>query len=252
LELFKGLKGQFAQWMKKMGSESTLDYELKYVFNKSVLDLVLTWINSFCLPDPLYLFGRVSSVYFDTRKLRSLEEKVNSDYIRSKFRIRWYSTGDPESPDDISFLEIKRKIGTTRKKRRIECHVSGKYLAGADLTADAYLGIASILRAEGELFGENLFPLFQIDYKRWRFVEPLSGMRLCVDCDISVPKVNESIFPNPLPLFLENGVLEIKGSLNELPEVLNPLTFLGCRKESFSKYRSCFEKLNAFYRFAWA
>ena len=221
------------------------DYELKYVFHKGHLDRVLHWLQNHYLPDPVYPYGTVSSIYFDTKAFRFVEEKRNSDFIKVKFRIRWYSSEGFEVPGEVSFLEIKKKIGSTREKRRMQTAISGRYLEAADLSADLFLDIAGSLTSLGEWTGEVLLPLFQVTYKRWRFIEPLTGVRLCVDCDISVPKVNESIFPHPLMSPLEKGVFEVKGGVNELPRGLHPLLALGCQRESFSKYLTCFDRLMA-------
>jgi hypothetical protein len=226
------------------GKTNSVDYELKFVFNNPISHLILDYIRSRCLPDPLFPYGVVSSIYFDTRNWRLLGEKINSDYFKCKYRIRWYSEFEHGGFGEFSFIEIKKKIGTTRKKKRIKSSIPGKFLDNADLNSEVFFNIASILKADGEIFNDNLFPVFQISYKRWRFVEPITGTRLCIDCDISAPKVNELIFPMTTPLFLNNGVLEIKGSLDELPNPLHKIELLSCRKESFSKYQHCYEKLN--------
>ncbi len=230
MELFKGLI-------------ESLDYEQKYVFSNGRLPSVLGYVQYCCLPDPLFPYNVVSSIYFDTVDLRSLNEKVNSDHLKSKYRIRWYSESELEGHGEVSFLEVKRKTGTARKKRKKKCEIPGWFLDRAELTADAFFEISLLLRAEGELFGESLFPTIQITYKRWRFVEPVSGARICVDCDISAPKANTLFFAQPPSLFLENGVFEIKGPFDELPRALTPVLGLGCRKESFSKYKTCFERM---------
>jgi hypothetical protein len=45
--------------------------------------------------------------------------------------------------------------------------------------------------------------------------------------------------------FLENGVLEIKGGIDELPLTLARLISLNCIQASFSKYEKCIERLRA-------
>ena len=235
---------------KNRGKTKPVDYELKFVFNNPISDLVLDYIRSRCLPGPLFPYGVVSSIYFDTRNWRLLGEKINSDYFKCKYRIRWYSEFDHGGFGEFTFIEIKKKIGTSREKKRIKSGIPGKFLDNADLNSEVFFNIASILRAEGELFYENLFPVFQISYKRWRFVEPITNTRLCIDSDISIPKVNELLFPMTTPFSLKNGVLEVKGSFDDLPDPLHKIELLGCRKESFSKYKYCFEKLNEIFHIA--
>jgi hypothetical protein len=62
----------------------------------------------------------VSSIYFDTWGWKSLSEKINSDYLKTKIRFRWYSDIAYQLHYAPSFAEAKFRIGTKRKKIRIQ------------------------------------------------------------------------------------------------------------------------------------
>lgn len=100
-----------------------------------------------------------------------------------------------------------------------------------------------LLREKGVRIKNNLHPVFQISYKRLRFVDTYSGSRICLDYDISAPRVNGYMLPRMNPFKLNTAVFEIKGAVQSLPVSLKPLTFFGCQKLSFSKYQACYQKI---------
>lgn len=229
--------------MIKTESVSAKEHEIKFVLNNSSAHFVLRWLQTRCLPDHDFPSGIVSSIYYDTWDWRFLYEKINSDYLKTKVRVRWYADIDTEVPNDESFLEAKYKIGSRREKVRIKTCFSGAWLSRVNLDNNKLLTIPHLLRPRGLLISEHLYPVFQISYKRWRFVEPLSGARLCIDCDIWAPRVNWQMLPRINAFRLRNAVFELKGRITELPDVLHQLTALGCKKQSFSKYLVCYEKI---------
>jgi hypothetical protein len=223
------------------------NHETKFVFNNTNSHLIVEWLSCSCQPDPEFPAGIVSSIYYDTRDWQFLREKINSDYLKTKVRVRWYSDINKNEPSEYSYIEVKQKVGAIRKKIRIKTDIPGRWLSQVDLHNEKLLQIPSYLRMKGVNIPMHIHPVFQISYKRWRFVELMTGTRLCVDCDISTPRVNELLVPNPSPFYLRQGVFELKGSIKVLPDVLHQLTDMGCRKESFSKYSNCYNLLKELY-----
>ncbi len=170
-------------------------------------------------------------------------EKINSDYLKTKIRLRWYADIDTEEPGDKSYIEAKFKIGSKRDKIRVETGLFGNWLDRVNLENKKLLRTPHLLRPKGVIVGGRLVPVFKIKYKRRRFVEPISQARLSLDYDISSPCVNHSIMPRTTPFHLKDAVFELKGTLTELPDVLHQLTAIGCQKQSFSKYSNCYEKI---------
>ena len=232
--------------MKKKVSNEKLraEHEIKYVFNNTFSPMLINWLKLRCLPDPKFPSGMVSSIYYDTKNWQFLGEKINSDYLKTKFRVRWYESLNGHVQGDKSFVEIKCKIGATREKIRFESEFTGKQLAEIDLADPKLLAVQHKAKEKGIKIPFSLYPVFQISYKRFRFIEPKTRCRVCIDSDISTPRVNLQMLHCLKAHSLSNGVVEVKGGLTELPDTLHQLTALGCKKQSFSKYSWCFEKLS--------
>jgi hypothetical protein len=229
--------------MNQISSKPAAKHETKFVFSNSRAHLIIQWLGYRCLPDPEFPVGIVSSIYYDTRDWHFLREKINSDYLKTKVRVRWYADITSNKPEEYSFIELKQKIGATRRKIRLESDLSGRWLSTVNLDNQRLLDIPLTLRTKVQDIPMHMHPVFQISYKRWRFIESVTGTRLCIDQDICVPKVNHLIIPNTTPLCLRNAVFELKGQIRELPHSLQPLTILGCRKQSFSKYMHCYQQI---------
>jgi len=218
-------------------------YEIKYVIENNASHIILAWLKNRCWKDPEYPAGLVSSIYYDTQSWHFLREKVNSDFLKQKIRVRWYSDIQTKDPSDESFLEAKFKTGGRREKTRIRVDISGRWLSQTPLHSQSLIPIIQPLREKGVPTPGPVFPVFQITYKRWRFIEPVSRARINLDHEIQMPRVNHLMVPQTNPFSLRKAVFEIKGNVSELPPELFQLTALGCRKESFSKYMVCYQKI---------
>ncbi|MCI5140358.1 MAG: VTC domain-containing protein [Candidatus Electrothrix sp. ATG1] len=224
------------------------EHETKFVFHNKQAPTLIRWLQLRCVPDPQFPTGIISSIYYDTQDWLLLNEKLNSDYYKTKFRVRWYETLAKEEHPDRSFVEIKYKIGATRKKIRFESQYTGKELAAKELTDPELLELQQQARARGAKIPFSLYPAFQIRYKRFRFLEPKTRCRICIDYDIHAPRVNGQMLTCTKPLaVLNTGVVEVKGHIAELPDTLHQLTALGCHKQAFSKYGSCYSTLTGLF-----
>ena len=215
------------------------DFELKFIIDGRDVTAVRRWLESVCRPDPTFPVGIVKSIYFDTPGLHSLREKINSDYLKTKVRIRWYDL--PSLPADRSFLEAKFRIGSRRRKVRLETRYSGSWLNRVALHAQPLRRIPQELRPAGVPVSSQLRPVLLIRYTRHRFMDPVAGVRISLDANISTPAVNRELLPPAIPLPLHFAVVEVKGRARRLPPVLRNLAGLGGRKTSFSKYRACYD-----------
>ena len=218
---------------------SKTSFELKFTIDGRNITAVRRWLTSICQPDPLFPRGVVNSIYFDTPDLHHLREKINSDYLKTKVRLRWYEGGG--RPAERSFLEAKLRVGARRRKVRLETAFSGTWLTRTALHDQALRRIPQELRPLGVPVPSQLRPVLRIRYTRDRFVDPLAGVRISLDAEISAPAVNRELLSVPNPLPLDTAVVEVKGQARELPTVIRSLTDLGGRKRSFCKYRACYE-----------
>ena len=219
------------------------EHELKYTLPGVRAAAVLDWLRGRCRPDSRYPDGTVSSVYFDSRGMRLLNQKVNSDFEKMKVRLRWYTDPASGEPTGPAFAEVKRKLGARRFKLRLPLDVPVAELARLRLHGARYAHFLDTLRESGVWLPNDLFPVMQIVFRRRRFLESVSGARISIDSDIHAPRVNPQLLPRANPFPLAHAVVEVKGPHRQLPGVLRPLTSLGCRKESFSKYARCYQKI---------
>ena len=219
---------------------SGLDHETKFVFDNRRRHVIRRWLELRCPPDPHHPAYVVSSIYFDTRSWHSLSEKVNSDFSKSKIRLRWYSGLDTREPETVR-LEVKLKRGRLRGKLRFPVDVSRDELASGELQDLKRPDVVALLRTHGVDAPSPLFPAFQIDYTRARFVHATTGAGLCLDYDIHVSRVNRRMVSRHDSRFLRQAVFEVKGPTSRLMPDLTFLTRLECRKQSFSKYLACYQ-----------
>ena len=226
---------------ERTGTGQALDaveHELKFTLPVSSTAAVLTWLRGACIPDPRFPYGRVSSIYYDTPDLRSLREKLNSDYLKTKVRLRWYSTLDGESTGR-AMLESKRRIGARREKTRLETELTGAVVADMPLDDPRLELLPRRLWAAG-VITPAMRPVLTVQYDRFRFVDRASGTRVSLDCAICCPATSRRVTTAPNPRPLDLAVLEVKGRTPMLPVSLQPLTALGARRASFSKYFACY------------
>jgi hypothetical protein len=225
------------------GLSETRTHETKFVFNNSSVKKILKWLNSRCFSDTVFPASIVSSIYYDTPSKRYLGEKINSDFFKKKIRLRWYSDLKTGKSEAKSYFETKYKIGNKREKIRYETDFTGDFLSKVNLNDLALKNIPRLCLSDDSAISDPVFPIFDIIYKRVRFVEPILGLRLCVDYDIGVSRVNWQILPGIPPFWLRTAVFELKGTSQDMPQILHQLTAMGCRKQSFSKYMVCYKKI---------
>jgi hypothetical protein len=223
--------------------DAAREHETKFVFGAERAHVLRRWLECRCAAHPLYPSSIVSSIYFDTRGWSFLREKINSDLYKLKARLRWYSDLATGEPQEVVHLEAKFKRGRARGKIRAPIDFSGRALSGLDPGSPELPDVADLLRTHGVDSPGLLFATFRIDYTRLRFLEPATGQNLCLDFEIHVPCVNRLMVARHDPRCLSDGVFELKGRSTELPPALGPLVKLGCRKQAFSKYLACHERL---------
>lgn len=214
------------------------DYELKFVGDRWLREPVLRLLRLACRPDPDFPESTVLTVYYDTPGLDCLREKRNSDYLKTKLRLRWYRVGGRLTD---AFLEVKLRLGARREKRRVAVPHQSAWSTSGSLDVPSLRRVPRLLRPAGIVTPDHYRPILLVRYRRHRFIEPHTGLRASLDSDIHTPAVSrtEGLTPNPIPLPVT--VFEFKGPRDHLPESLRVLTTLGFRKASFSKYSACYD-----------
>jgi hypothetical protein len=208
--------------------------ELKFTMPAARAQLARRRLETLCRRDPEFPSAIVWTIYYDTPALVSLGEKVNSDYLKRKIRVRWYSDleGRVTGP---AFVEAKLRVGTLRSKARARLPYPADEVARWDLQDTRLRRLPLLLRDQGVLGQDPWQPMMLLRYRRDRFIEPLTQSRVSLDAEIAAVRVNPRFLSVIDPSPLATAVLEVKGGSEELPAVLRPLLALGSRKSSFSK-----------------
>lgn len=217
--------------------------ELKFTLPASRVHLARRRLESFSRRDTQFPAAIVWTIYYDTPALVSLGEKINSDYLKRKIRVRWYSDleGHVSGP---AFVEAKLRLGTRRFKVRARLPHPAAEIAGWPLQDARLQGAPMLLREHGILGQESWQPMMLIRYRRDRFIEPLTTSRVSLDADIGASDVNRRFLSVTDESPLTTAVLEVKGAGEQLPPALLPLLSLGMHKRSFSKFLAVYAHMS--------
>ena len=214
--------------------------EQKYNFALSLKGFLRDWLEYSCIPDPEHPIGTIHSIYFDTPDLRHYFEKVNSDYQKSKVRLRWYGEIMDRKPEDevTCFLEVKNKFGAIRRKGRSLIKLPAQILQTDPYVHPRILALADEALEYSYRRMGILVPMADIKYNRLRYIEPATGARVSLDTEIHCPRVNHAFLPGMIRPGLDKGVLEIKSQHRHLLRAFEPVSH-HLFKSSFSKYFEC-------------
>ena len=230
----------FAQLPMRSGEPS---FEHKFVLGRADLPFVLSYLKHALVPDAGYSTDKISSIYYDTPTLDLYQEKRASYYLKTKIRVRWYGQVAADRTDPVNcFLELKFKIGGTRKKERFPLSLSARVLTRKNLDCPELNAVPSMLPTLGYSFEGALVPMVIVQYQRLRFTHVHTGARVALDTHVCCPAVNQQFVPGLPPAYLAMCILEIKGSQRELPDWIKPIRY-HMRRDAFSKYASCLEHL---------
>lgn len=224
--------------------KNSLESENKYTLSSRRFEMAIQALDYLCDPDPKFPIGVVCSIYYDSRNWDLLQEKRNSDYFKTKIRLRWYeSLQQTDSQADPSFIEAKYRVGSKRTKIRVISGIAGQHLTNICLDDPKLLAIPRLLAAEGAPVRNDLLPTFVVRYLRRRYIERSTKARISLDHQITSPKVNPSMLATSYPCHLNKCVLEVKKTDGIFPIGLQSLLKLGFRKTAFSKYYECYARL---------
>jgi len=194
-------------------------------------------------PAPDYPCNEVVSLYYDTPHWDSLAAKLNSDYLKLKFRLRYYRSPGNGATSPV-YAEVKTKIGSRRGKVRIQLDLTASELEGTPLEDPALLELPRLAAGRlGVVLPARLAPTFTVEYQRLRFVEPATRTQVCVDHRIRAGRVHRQRLSHARPGALPHAVLEQKGEEPSLIAALEPIIGLGLRRESYSKYARIYTHL---------
>jgi hypothetical protein len=216
----------------------SLEHEVKYIVPASAAPSLASWLGSVCLPERAYPPARVVTVYLDTPDLAHLGEKIDSDYLKRKVRIRWYAPLDGPGRG-TAFAEVKRRVGNRRDKPRLALGVDASELERWRLDDPRWLALIETVSRSELGAGHEVSPALRLSYTRRRFVEPSGSARVVLDSGIAATAVHPRI-RGRVPALLDLAVLEAKGASPDLPRALRPVVRFGARRGALSKYLACY------------
>lgn len=213
--------------------------EGKYTVDLGNHDFVLAALRQLCRSDPEYPGDHINSAYFDTVDLDMLRQKLDSNYLKTKLRLRWYGSPSASETPVTAYLEIKGKEGVRRRKVRKKVSLAA---AAVQPGKESFTDIQQFANSAYELDwipNAAVFPMIVIRYYRHRFSEPLSGARISLDSEIQYSNVNPHFFPATGSRKLKHCVLEIKSDAGGMPPALASIKSRVNIRDSFSKYEEC-------------
>ena len=220
------------------------DIEQKYIFLTHHQKGLLEWLRFSFNSDSEFPTGPVSTIYYDTPQMDLYYEKRNSNYLKSKIRLRWYENLSqlPRNSHISCYLELKKKVGVFRSKIRQNLSFPARLLADDPFSKEEILDLPTTFHELSGLTTNFLVPVVLINYRRFRFFDPATGSRIALDTSIKCPTINSKILTGLPPVHLDVGVLEIKGQERHLLPSLSQISPYLTR-EAFSKYARCCEQL---------
>lgn len=191
----------------------------------------------------------VHSLYFDDL-WNTCAVATEAGYAeRFKYRIRYYD-------QDPSFLRLERK-----EKLDGGCHKDSCRLTVAEFGALCRGDVAPFLfdetrpllrRFSADVLSRHFTPRAVVDYERVAYVEPITNVRITMDCNISVSRPTEGFLAGEylkIPLLKkELHILEVKFD-GILPAYIKQCLYDShLQQSSFSKYYLGFDKLRRMQR----
>ena len=216
-------------------------FERKFFVVPKNVGFAYALLRQICLPDREYPQGQINTLYFDTTDLEQYTKSESGDFKKDKVRIRWYGEVSPEQEVITAFLELKSREGFLSSKQRLRMEVPAERLDRARLRS----GIVErrVLLNTVASFGYYpelpLRPIILVSYRRYRFTEMLTGVRVSLDYGIRSTMVARELGYGERELRLPGAVIEVKGPTVELPRTLRRMRLLDTDWSRFSKYGYC-------------
>ena len=233
-------------------------HELKYLIPMSYVEPITYFLRPYCQLDYFSeqsadTYYVVNSLYFDTRGLEFLQQRLYGKDGRFNIRVRSYT----EAGDPPYFMEIKHKTGVAVKKYR----AIAKANEWPDILVDPNYRIddaeIAVERGNKELFlrlaaSYAIEPKIFTQYRRRAFFSTVDEYaRVSIDIDLSYRKQEDyNMVPDSTMINYDNEtiyasnqfsegcvVLELKSNIGEVPMwMLDLISTFELKQEGFSKY----------------
>lgn len=224
--------------------------EVKFLLNADQYQALQPALHEYMNPDKHCIDGKeygVYNIYYDTPDNYLIRESIAKPYYKEKIRLRSYYS--PAGPDDIVFLEIKKKVGGIVTKRRVTMT-----LREAELYVQTRVKPQSDKFIQQQVFKEldvflnnySVSPRQYISYQRSAFFGKDNGdFRLTFDRQITARREDISLSKESYGtqiILPDQRLMEVKVT-DSIPRWLaDEFSRLGIYKTSFSKYGRAYLK----------
>jgi SPX domain protein involved in polyphosphate accumulation len=224
-------------------------YEKKYQLDEAQLNDLMPVLLEEMRPD-IYADQQdgyaIYNIYYDTENYDIIRRSLAKPYYKEKLRLRSYTI--PASPDEMVFLELKKKIGGIVSKRRASLKLDEAYRFVSKREYPGGLNqVDHQVLKEIEYFLKNnpIEPKAYISYERMAFIGKKDpNFRVTFDRNIKSRQTDLLLEKGSFgdPIILPNHyIMEIK-ILGAMPLWLaQGLSGLGIYSSSFSKYGKAYK-----------
>ena len=199
-------------------------YRIESIAYEEVLRHVMTLPRAF---SESYPDRWVNSIYLDDILFNALNQNLDGNSNRSKFRLRWYG---------VDIHSIHNPVLEEKVKRNKLGYKNNKQLSSIVLEAEA---LKSVLN-ESEILDKNLFPKVLVRYQRTYLESFDHRVRITIDRNLNYFGFN-GYHLNPFATLDDAVIVEVKYSQDmdeEMTEIFQALRF---RLSKNSKYVSAVE-----------
>ena len=224
--------------------------EVKFLLSKAQYDALQPILLDYMNPDKYCVNGKeygVYNVYYDTDDNFLIRESLAKPYYKEKIRLRSYAS--PAGPEDMVFLEIKKKIGGIVTKRRVTMTLqqANAYIqTRVKPQSDKFLQMQVLKELDVFLNNYAVSPKQYISYQRSAFFgKDNSDFRLTFDRQITARREDISLASGNYGSQIirpDQRLMEIKVT-DSIPKWLSDaLSELNIYKTSFSKYGTAYKQ----------
>jgi hypothetical protein len=223
--------------------------EVKFLLNMKQYNSLMEEIPKYMNPDKYCIGGKeygIYNIYYDTPDDFLIRESLSKPYYKEKIRLRSYYS--PAAPDDLVFLEIKKKIGGIVTKRRVSMTLAESDAYFEDRSkpvATKYITGQVFTELDAFLDHYHVAPKQYISYQREAFFGKDNGdFRLTFDRKLTERRfdlgLNYESYGNYI-IGADQRLMEVKVG-DAMPDwLVRKLSSLEIYKTSFSKYGRAYE-----------
>ena len=218
--------------------------EIKFLLSMEQYRHLMEIIPQYMDPDKYCVGGKeygIYNIYYDTPDDFLIRESLSKPYYKEKIRLRSYYS--PAAPDDLVFLEIKKKIGGIVTKRRVSMTLaeSEEYFATRKKPESSKYITQQVFR-ELDVFLDHypVSPKQYISYQREAFFgKDNKDFRLTFDRKITERRHDLTLAQESYGRFIigaDQRLMEVKVGDSMPAWLIQALSDLQIYKTSFSKY----------------